>query len=64
MPKTIDARIAYYTRKVAQHFGRKQQWTPERIAIRHGRLMHYKAAMHKKIEKEVPEWITRPYLKS
>ena len=65
MPNIIDARIAHYTRKVTEWnktLGKGP--SPIRGLRRHKRLLDYKAAMHKQTEKEAPEWITRPYLKS
>lgn len=48
--KSIEARISYYTNKVAQYGAIHP--SKRRNLYRHGRLMAYKKAMHEMIEKE------------
>jgi hypothetical protein len=51
--KPIDARIAYYLRKVAQKSAiHPAKLQPRAHKYRHQRLMAYKAEMHRRIEAE------------
>ncbi len=52
MKKDVQHRIAYYTRKVAQKSAiHPSQKPPRAHTYRHQRLMNYKAAMMREIEK-------------
>lgn len=48
--KSVEARIAYYTKKVAQYG--EIHLSKRRNPYRLGRLMAYKKAIHETIEKE------------
>lgn len=56
MPKIIDARIAYYTRKLAEWSATYRTHEPGRRSRRHKRLLAYKAMMREQIREEGFEW--------